>query len=169
MLLGSLPAAASPYATFSNQSSATITETLTSGTYYYYVHAIQADGHDLWSAPMWITYQAGGGGDTTPPTTSITAPSAGATLSGTASVTAQAKVNLALRILAREGTGWHQIETLFARLELGDEVCVRTGARGMYSANRSGVFQMPTTMASRISPRSISRVIAPSTSQSVPV
>ena len=89
---GGVPA--SPYATFSNQSSATITEALTSGTYYYYVHAIQADGHDLWSAPMWITYQAGGGGDTTPPTTSITAPSAGATLSGTASVTASASDNV---------------------------------------------------------------------------
>ena len=47
-------------------------------------------------------------------------------MSDTASVTAQAKVNLALRILARERSGYHQIETLFARLELGDEVTVRT-------------------------------------------
>ncbi|HUP61814.1 MAG TPA: Ig-like domain-containing protein [Thermoanaerobaculia bacterium] len=81
----------SPHASFSNQSSATITESLTSGTYYYYVHAVQADGHDLWSAPMWITYESGGGGgDTTPPTTSITAPSNGATVSGTTLVTASA-------------------------------------------------------------------------------
>ncbi len=85
---GGVPAA--PYATYSNQSSATITESLTSGTYYYYVHAVQADGHDLWSAPMWITYQSGGGGDTTAPAVSITAPAAGATLSGTTSVTASA-------------------------------------------------------------------------------
>jgi hypothetical protein len=89
---GGVPA--SPYATYANQSSATLVEPLTSGTYYYYVHAIQADGHDLWSAPMWITYQAGGGGDTTLPTTSITAPAAGATLSGTASVTASASDNV---------------------------------------------------------------------------
>ncbi|HEX6094917.1 MAG TPA: Ig-like domain-containing protein [Thermoanaerobaculia bacterium] len=89
---GGVPA--SPYATYSNQSSATIVEPLTSGTYYYFIHAVQADGHDLWSAPMWITYQAGGGGDTTPPTASITAPAAGATLGGTVSVTASASDNV---------------------------------------------------------------------------
>ncbi|HEX7830163.1 MAG TPA: Ig-like domain-containing protein, partial [Thermoanaerobaculia bacterium] len=88
---GGVPA--SPYATYSNQSSATITESLTSGTYYYYVHAVQADGHDLWSAPMWITYTAGGG-DTTAPTTSITAPANGATVSGTVNVTANASDNV---------------------------------------------------------------------------
>lgn len=55
-------APSTPYATYSNQSSVTLNETLTSGTYWYYVRAIQADGHDVWSAPMWITYQAGGGG-----------------------------------------------------------------------------------------------------------
>lgn len=89
---GGVPATA--YATWSNTSSATITESLTSGTYYYYVHAVQADGHDLWSAPMWITYQAGGGGDTTAPTTSITAPANGATVSGTTNVTANASDNV---------------------------------------------------------------------------
>lgn len=85
---GGVPA--TPHATYSNQSSATIAEALASGTYYYYVHAIQADGHDLWSAPMWITYQGGGGGDTTAPVTSITAPVNGAIVSGTTSVTADA-------------------------------------------------------------------------------
>lgn len=89
---GGVPAA--PYATYSNQSSVTRTETLTSGTYWYYIHAIQADGHDLWSAPMWITYQAGGGGDTQAPTTSITAPANGATVSGTVNVTASASDNV---------------------------------------------------------------------------
>lgn len=89
---GGVPA--SPYATYANQASATLTESLTSGTYYYFVHAVQADGHDLWSAPMWITWQAGGGGDITPPATSITAPAAGATLGGTVSVTASASDNV---------------------------------------------------------------------------
>ncbi|HEX6087195.1 MAG TPA: Ig-like domain-containing protein [Thermoanaerobaculia bacterium] len=88
---GGVPSA--PYATYSNTSTATLTESLTSGTYYYYVHAVQADGHDLWSAPMWITYQAGGG-DTTAPTVSITAPSAGATVSATVSVDASASDNV---------------------------------------------------------------------------
>ena len=42
-----------------------------------------------------------------------------------ASVAAQAKVNLYLRVLAREAGGHHQIETLFARLDLADRVVVR--------------------------------------------
>jgi Bacterial Ig domain len=83
----------SPYQTWSSTSSASFTESLTSGTYWYYVRAVQADGHDVWSAPMWITYQAGGG-DTIPPSTSITAPANGATLSGTTNVTATATDNV---------------------------------------------------------------------------
>ncbi|HEX7183442.1 MAG TPA: hypothetical protein VF756_16535 [Thermoanaerobaculia bacterium] len=59
---GGVPSAA--YRTVSNQSTLTLTENLTSGTYYYFVHAVQADGHDLWSAPLWITYGPGGGGST---------------------------------------------------------------------------------------------------------
>lgn len=47
-----------------------------------------------------------------------------------AEVRAQAKLNLVLRILARERSGYHQIETLFTRIALADEVRVRTGARG---------------------------------------
>lgn len=43
---------------------------------------------------------------------------------------AQAKVNLFLRVLAREANGYHQLETLFCRLELGDDVVVRTGVTG---------------------------------------
>ncbi len=46
----------------------------------------------------------------------------------TARVLAQAKVNLALRVLAREQSGFHQIETLFQRLALGDIVTVRAAA-----------------------------------------
>lgn len=48
-----------------------------------------------------------------------------------ARVVAQAKVNLFLRVLAREATGYHQLETLFCRLTLGDDVRVRLtdGAR----------------------------------------
>ena len=40
-------------------------------------------------------------------------------------VSAAAKVNLRLRILARETTGFHQLETIFLRLELADVVRVR--------------------------------------------
>lgn len=80
-----------PYATFSNQSSVTLNESLTAGTYWYYVRAIQPDGHDVWSSPMWITWSSGGGGgDTQAPTVALTAPAGGATLSGTAPVTASA-------------------------------------------------------------------------------
>ena len=43
---------------------------------------------------------------------------------------AQAKVNLRLRVLAREASGFHQLETIFLRLTLADEVTVRTGGHG---------------------------------------
>ena len=44
-----------------------------------------------------------------------------------ATVGAQAKVNLFLHILAREASGYHQLETLFCRLMLADDVLVRVG------------------------------------------
>jgi 4-diphosphocytidyl-2-C-methyl-D-erythritol kinase len=43
---------------------------------------------------------------------------------------APAKVNLLLRVLAREEGGFHQLETLFQALELADEVEVRRGEAG---------------------------------------
>lgn len=43
----------------------------------------------------------------------------------TARVLAQAKINLYLRVLAREASGYHSIETLFQRLDWGDDVTVR--------------------------------------------
>ena len=43
-----------------------------------------------------------------------------------ATLEAQAKINLTLRILAREATGYHQLETLFARIDLADTVRVAT-------------------------------------------
>lgn len=42
-----------------------------------------------------------------------------------ARVTAQAKINLILRVLAREESGFHALETVFARLAIGDVVTVR--------------------------------------------
>ncbi len=47
------------------------------------------------------------------------------------SVAAQAKINLRLRILAREAGGFHQIETLFLRLELADTIRIRRRASGL--------------------------------------
>lgn len=50
-----------------------------------------------------------------------------------AQVTAQAKVNLFLRVLAREQGGFHQVETLLARVDLGDlvRVHITAGARSL--------------------------------------
>jgi 4-diphosphocytidyl-2-C-methyl-D-erythritol kinase len=48
----------------------------------------------------------------------------------TARTLAQAKVNLFLRVLAREDSGYHQLETLFCRLDLGDDVVVHVDGRG---------------------------------------
>ena len=45
-----------------------------------------------------------------------------------ARVLAQAKINLLLRVLAREASGYHSIETVLLRLDLADEVRVRIGS-----------------------------------------
>ena len=42
-------------------------------------------------------------------------------------IVAPAKVNLFLRVLAREESGFHQLETLFQALELGDELVLQPG------------------------------------------
>ncbi len=47
----------------------------------------------------------------------------------TATLEAQAKINLALRVLAREEGGYHQLETLFARIDLADSVKVSTDTK----------------------------------------
>ncbi len=47
-----------------------------------------------------------------------------------ASVEAQAKINLRLCVLAREANGYHQLESLFARIELADTVRVATDTTG---------------------------------------
>jgi 4-diphosphocytidyl-2-C-methyl-D-erythritol kinase len=57
-------------------------------------------------------------------------------------VSAPAKVNLRLRILAREASGFHQLETIFLRLELADVVRVRR-ARG-HSLDVAGNATGPT-------------------------
>ena len=44
---------------------------------------------------------------------------------------AHAKINLLLRILARESTGFHQIETVFQLLELADDLAVTRTAGGV--------------------------------------
>ncbi len=42
-----------------------------------------------------------------------------------ARIWAQAKINLALRVLSREAGGYHSIETIFQRLDVGDDIVVR--------------------------------------------
>jgi 4-diphosphocytidyl-2-C-methyl-D-erythritol kinase len=44
---------------------------------------------------------------------------------------AHAKLNLSLRVLARETTGYHQIETLFCALELADEIAISRTSGGV--------------------------------------
>jgi 4-diphosphocytidyl-2-C-methyl-D-erythritol kinase len=48
-------------------------------------------------------------------------------MSPVARVAAQAKINLLLRVLARESSGYHSIETIFLRLALADDLVVRVG------------------------------------------
>lgn len=49
-------------------------------------------------------------------------------MNAVATVRAQGKINLFLRILAREASGHHALETLFARLDLADDITVRPSA-----------------------------------------
>lgn len=46
-------------------------------------------------------------------------------MNSAARVRAQAKINLLLRVLAREASGYHSIETLLLRIDLADEIVVR--------------------------------------------
>ena len=68
------------------------TFTPSTGKHTYYVYVTLNTGDRLFSAPIWINQ--GGTPDTTAPTTSITAPANGATVSGTTSVTASASDNV---------------------------------------------------------------------------
>jgi 4-diphosphocytidyl-2-C-methyl-D-erythritol kinase len=47
-----------------------------------------------------------------------------------ARVAAQAKINLRLKILARDEDGYHSIETIFARIDLADDIVVRVTPAG---------------------------------------
>ena len=47
------------------------------------------------------------------------------------SIKAHAKINLFLRVLSRETTGFHGIETLFALLELADDISVERTSGGI--------------------------------------
>ena len=51
-------------------------------------------------------------------------------MTATARVLAQAKINLWLRVLAREASGYHSLETVFLRLELADRLTVRVEESG---------------------------------------
>ena len=44
---------------------------------------------------------------------------------------AHAKLNLSLRVLAREESGYHSIETVLLRLQLADDMIVRSGGEGV--------------------------------------
>jgi 4-diphosphocytidyl-2-C-methyl-D-erythritol kinase len=50
-------------------------------------------------------------------------------MSGALSVLARAKVNLSLRVLAREDSGYHQLETHFCAIELADSLLIEPGVR----------------------------------------
>lgn len=51
-------------------------------------------------------------------------------MTASARVLAQAKINLVLRVLAREASGYHSIETVFLRLDLADRLTIRVTESG---------------------------------------
>ena len=64
-------------------------------------------------------------------------------MSTTARAMAQAKVNLALRVLAREASGYHHIETVFQRLALADTVTVRAANERSLDVHWAGAGTTP--------------------------
>src|SRR5262249_13215440 len=69
------------------------TFTPAAGPHVYYAYITLSTGDEMWSAPIWNDESAGPP-DTTPPTTSITSPAGGQTVSGTTTVTASAGDNV---------------------------------------------------------------------------
>jgi hypothetical protein len=63
------------------------------GKHTYYAYLKLSTGDEMWSAPIWIN-EGSGAPDTAPPTTSITSPTSGATVSGTTTVVATASDNV---------------------------------------------------------------------------
>jgi Big-like domain-containing protein len=63
------------------------------GKHTYYAYITLSTGDEIWSAPIWIN-QGSGSLDTTPPSSAITSPAAGATVSGTTNVVATASDNV---------------------------------------------------------------------------
>jgi len=61
----------------------------------------------------------------------------------TVRVEAPAKVNLRLRVLAREASGFHSLESLFCAISLADTVEVRAGEPGIRLEVRGGVETGP--------------------------
>lgn len=59
-------------------------------------------------------------------------------MSGTVRAQAQAKINLRLRVLSRQDTGYHAIETVFLRLDLSDTVTVAARDGGGISVDVTG-------------------------------
>jgi 4-diphosphocytidyl-2-C-methyl-D-erythritol kinase len=53
------------------------------------------------------------------------------TIPDAVSIAAHAKINVFLRVLSRESSGFHGIETVFALLELADEIAVERTASGI--------------------------------------
>jgi len=88
---GTAPTAA--YKTFTSVSSFSSTETGTSGQqFWYYVKVVQADGNNVWSAPMWVTFGGSSCTDTTAPSVSISAPASGSTVSSCSGATTTIQV-----------------------------------------------------------------------------
>ena len=59
---------------------ANTTITPSEGQHFYYAKVTQDDGNILWSAPVWVTQQAGSGGDTTAPVVSASSSGSSGTI-----------------------------------------------------------------------------------------
>lgn len=66
-----------------------------------------------------------------------------------ARIEAQAKINLGLRILGRDETGYHPLETIFTRIDLADTLTVRPLESGMKFRSSIGLGHIEDNLAFR--------------------
>lgn len=73
----------SPYVSLSGVPEILLNDRPQAGTYYYFVHAVQPDGHDIWSSPIWVTFSCT---DEDTPVVAIVSPTNNSEVSGTVTI-----------------------------------------------------------------------------------
>lgn len=71
---------------------------------------------------------------------------------GTRTALAHAKVNLGLAVIARRGDGYHELETVMAKLQLADELTVTTGSSELHGGHGEVTLKLSGEQAVGLTP-----------------